>query len=55
MLPWQIVSSVPAFAVGFFLIKSVLLSEAEAEQGEIADTVNVNVIVPTVISAALGV
>jgi hypothetical protein len=49
------VASVPALAVGFILIIRVLLSDAEAVQGEIDETVRVNVTVPAVISAVPGV
>ena len=45
----------PAFAVGVFWMVSVLLDDAEVEQGETADAVRVKVIVPAVTSDVLGV
>jgi hypothetical protein len=55
VLPWQIVASFPALAVGVFWIVRILLSEVEAVQGETAEAVKVNVTVPALISAAPGV
>jgi hypothetical protein len=55
VLPWQIVASEPALAVGVFWIIRILPSETDVVQGETAKAVKVNVTVPAVISAAPGV
>jgi len=54
-LPWQILASTPALAVGVFRMFRIMLSEAETVHGDIAEAVSVKVTVPAVISAAPGV
>lgn len=51
----QVVTAVPAIAVGAALMVSVLVEVAFATQGELGDAVKVSVTLPAVISAALGV
>ena len=55
VLPSQIVTSLPAFAVGVFWIIRIFVSVAEIVQGEIADAVKVKVTVPFVKSVVPGV
>ena len=55
VLPWQIFASAPALGTGAFPIITILESDADTVQGEIAAAVKVTVTVPAVISAAPGV